>query len=385
MEIDDLLLDDGEALAAADPGGMLAVVAAAGASMRAAAAQVEDELLDRLASAGRPRAIVVSGAGGSGTAGEIMAAAAGLGSPLPIVSVAGPSLPGWIGSTDVVVCVSASGRTVESLEIAVEAQRRGCWLAVIAPAGSPLFEVAEAGRVPVAFRLLPPPAAGQWRARSLLWALATPLVLLGGAFGITPHAAEAIDAAADCLDEAARRCSPHVSSVGNPAKQLALEVAPSLPMVWGTGDVGAVAARRFCRQLAENAGIPAIAGSLPEAARTHAVLLAGPHAGEADGDDFYRDRVADPEPASRLRLVLLRDCDETRVTAELATTAQEVARRNSVPVSVVAAEQALPLVRLASLVSVTDFASVYAALAVGTDPLRGARDLDPRLGNRNEG
>lgn len=384
MEIDDLILDDCDAIFAADGAGMLAAVAAAGATIRATAAQVERTDLARLVADGRPRAIVVCGSGGSAAAGEILAAAAGSGSPVPVVSLAGPSLPGWVGAADVVVCVSASGRTPESLAVAVEAGRRGCRVWTIALTASPLLELAGRRRGPVALRLRPPPITGAWCARSLLWALATPLVLLGGEFGMVNDAAAAVRGAADLLDERAEHFSPLASMAVNPAKQLALETAASLPMIWGSGDVGAVAARRYSRQLAENAAIPALVGVLPQAARTHSVLFAGPRARRPEAD-IFRDRVSADEPSGSIRLVLLRDEPESAITAELTEAALDVAGRHAVPVSRLTSPAGHPLVRLASLIAVTDFASVYAAFAVGTDPSGVARDLDPRLGNRNEG
>lgn len=383
MSVDDWILEDGEALIAADRGGMLAAVAAAGATARAAAAQVHRDDLARLTDGGQPRAIVVAGAGGSAAAGDILAAAAGSGSPIPVLSLGGPSLPGWVGASDVVVCVSASGRTPESYSLAHEAIRRGCRVWVIAPAGSPLLELAGTGHGPVGLRLRPPPLAGSWRARSLLWALATPLVLLGGEFGIVEQAAATVQSAADALDRAAQQFSPLASTAVNRAKQLAVETAASLPLIWGSGDVGGVAATRFARQLAENAGIPALSGALPQMARTHSMLFAGPRVRDAD-TDLFRDRVSGPEPAAALRLVLLRDESEAPITAELTAAAKEVAVRHGVAVSEVVAPAGPPLVRLASLLSVTDFASVYAALAVGVDPTGGVRELDTRLGIRNE-
>ena len=48
----------------------------------------------------------------------------------------------------------------------------------------------------------------------------------------------------------------------NPAKQLALELAGSVPMAWGAGTTGGVASYRLTCQLAENAKYPCVVGVL---------------------------------------------------------------------------------------------------------------------------
>lgn len=379
MELDDLLLDDTDRLLEADNRSLLSMTASAGASMRAAVHAAADVEFDKIVSDGRPHAVVVAGGGGSVAAGSILAAVAGTRSPVPVFTVSGPGLPGWIGPTDLVFAVSGSGSTPETLEVAAEAARRGCRLAVVCPPGSALDHLAEQTRGAARFAIGIPPTGGRWRARTLMWSLATPILLSAGQLGLVDEAPIAIDATADYLDFIADSCSPIRDTVNNEAKRLAIDVALSLPMLWGTSDVGAVAVGRFARQLAENAGLPAIAGVLPEASRTQSVLLAGPRAGQADVDDIFRDRVEHPDGDTRLRLILLRDADEHPGTAALATAAVGVAHDRGVPCNEVRAEPAHSLTRLAMLIGVTDFASVYAGLALGVDPMAAANELDGRI------
>lgn len=379
MELDDLLLDDADALLAADTRSLISITASAGASMRAAEQLVGDEQLDEIALDGRPHAVVIVGGGGSRAAGDIVAAVAGSGSPVPVITVGGPALPGWVGPTDLVIAVSASGATPETVAVTMEAARRGCRLVCVSPGHTPLAAVAEQTRSAVRIGVGIPAAAGKWRARTLMWSLATPLVLIAGHLGLVEGARGAVATTADYLDKIADSCSPLRDSVNNPAKRLAIDVALSLPLLWGTGDVGAVAVRRFARQLAENAGLPAIAGTLPEAARTQSVLLAGPRAGGVDEQDIFRDRVEQPEAAAQLRLVLMRDAPEHPETAALADAAVAVAEARGVPSSELRAEVTHSLTRLAMLIGVADFASVYAGLALGVDPMAAANELDGRV------
>ena len=104
--------------------------------------------------------------------------------------------------------------------------------------------------------------------------------------------------------------------------------------------------------------------------------MSGPRAGKADVNDIFRDRVDDPEGSIRLRLVLLRDNPEHPDVESLANAGASVATARGVPVTQKHALAGPPLVRLASLIGVSDFASVYAGLALGVDPMDAANELD---------
>jgi glucose/mannose-6-phosphate isomerase len=161
-------------------------------------------------------------------------------------------------------------------------------------------------------------------------------------------------------------CRPDRESFVNPAKTLALELSGTVPMAWGAGQMGGVAAYRFACQLAENAKQPVVAGALPEVHHNQVVSLDGPLAGGATAEDLFRDRIDDDQPR-RLRLVLLHD-DDDPATADRVTASEELAEARGVPVSRLRSEGATPLERLASLVGIVDYASVYLAIGSGIDP-----------------
>ena len=126
-------LDTPDVIEAADPGDMLRQVASAAAQVRTALRSCAETDLSAFAADGRPRAIVVAGMGGSGLAGEMLNAMAGLSSPVQVVVSQAERLPGWVGAADAVVAVSCSGTTPETLGIATEAARRGCRWPASAP------------------------------------------------------------------------------------------------------------------------------------------------------------------------------------------------------------------------------------------------------------
>jgi glucose/mannose-6-phosphate isomerase len=367
IEVDEGLLDDPEALATGDPGEMLRAVATAGAQVRQAMRTSDEAGVARLAGDGRPRAVVVAGMGGSGIAGGVLAAVCGAQCPVPVLPIRGYALPGWVGPMDLVAAVSCSGSTEETLAAAEEARRRGCRLMTVGAAASPLADLSDRARgVHVAVD------AGGRPPRANMWALSTPLLVAADALGLAAVPSGVLAATADVLDAAAERCRPSSESFVNPAKALALELAGSTPMIWGSGDIADVATYRFACQLNENAKMPAVFGGLPEANHNQVVAFDGPYgagARRADVDDLFADRVEQAErTVGALRLVLVADIEEHPQVTRRREISMQVAADRGVPVSELRAEGRHPSERLASLVSIADFASVYLALVIGVDP-----------------
>ncbi|MHB0928137.1 MAG: SIS domain-containing protein [Candidatus Nanopelagicales bacterium] len=359
---DDLLLDDVTAMLAADPGGMLQATASSGSQIRTGIRQTDAATIAEIVAAGTPRAIIVTGMGGSGISGQIIAALANTHSAIPVVSHRGYLLPAWVGGRDLVIALSASGRTEETIAAAAEAARRGCAVVGITAHGSPLAGVIAGSRnawhIPVDVQGRMP--------RASLWTLLTPLLLMGHALGVCNADDASLHTAADIADDMSKRCGVHVPVLENPAKQLGLQFAESLPMVWGTGEVGPVASYRAISQLAENAKLPAIHGEIPESQHNQVVVFDGPFASGNSLDDLFRDREQDA-PRS-FRLVVLRDSVEHPQMARRAQIVEQIASRRQVPVTEVAAEGQHIVHRLASLITLTDWASVYAAIALHIDP-----------------
>ena len=204
--------------------------------------------------------------------------------------------------------------------------------------------------------------------------------------------AEAYEAAAAELERVAHLCRPDSEAFVNPAKGLALELSGTLPMIWGTSPLAGVAASRFANQLYENAKHPAIPGVLPEANHNQVVVFDGTFAPEPDGGALPgADGGVVPGPHGGLdvglpaglsngqapqgqlppvplRLVLLRDTHEHPQVARRREESAKLAAQRGIEVSELTAAGDLPLERLASLVQLIDYASVYLAIASGIDP-----------------
>ncbi|HSP38718.1 MAG TPA: SIS domain-containing protein [Frankiaceae bacterium] len=377
MTVDEALLEDGPKLEAADPGQMLRAIATSASQVRESATASAEAGLGRLADEGRPRSVVVLGMGGSGIAGDVFAALVGPESPVPVFVHKGYGLPRWVGAADLVIAVSCSGGTEETLSGLEVAVRRGCRALVVGARNSPVAELAHAGRA----LFVPVDARGR-QPRSMVWGLSVPLALAADALGLAVVDPEAVEATAIRLEETATACRADSESFVNPGKTLALALADRLPMTWGTTGVAGVASYRMLCQLAENAKVPGISGELPEANHNQVVAFDGPAGAGAGTADLFADPDEGARSGPRLRLVLLRDPeDEHPQVARRAEVSKQLAEDRGLAVTELTAEGGSRLERLASLVGPIDYATVYLALVLGVDPtpVAAIQDLKDRI------
>jgi D-arabinose 5-phosphate isomerase GutQ len=367
-------LADADQLTTGDGGLMLRSVAGAGAQLRESAALTAEAGLHLLGEEGRPRALVVAGVGTAARTGDILAAVVPPRCPVPVLSHRSVGVPGWVGAGDVVLAVSASGQSPEALAAAQAAAARGARLVAIGAPDSPLQAYAAQARA------LFVPVVPRRPARINLWALTVPVLMAARALGMVTVTEADLAETATRLDGDADRSRPTAESFTNPAKSLALDLAGSIPVVWGSSRLATVAANRFADSLAANARYPAVSGSLVEAGRGRVGLLDGVYGSLAGPRDIFAD-PEDQGDGPGLRVVLMRD-DPQDVTADdgqddvdspvdarRAQAVIDLADERGIPVTVLHAEGASALERLASLIAVPDFASVYLALAHGLDPI----------------
>jgi D-arabinose 5-phosphate isomerase GutQ len=140
--VDESVLDDAARLSTADPGNLLHELATGGRQVRETWRLAEEAGVGRLRTDGRPRAVLVVGTGAAAGAADVLAAAAGSVSPVPVIGHHDHGLPGWVGVADVVLAVSGSGRSPLTLNAVEEADRRGCRIVAVGPANTPLSYLA---------------------------------------------------------------------------------------------------------------------------------------------------------------------------------------------------------------------------------------------------
>jgi glucose/mannose-6-phosphate isomerase len=184
--------------------------------------------------------------------------------------------------------------------------------------------------------------------RAALWSLLVPVCSVAEAAGVLPPLRDEVLAAADALDAEAAALGPAVPTDANPAKQAALRLLDRLPVVWGSGQLGAVAAARFRTECNENAKVPVVSAALPEANHNDVMGLEG-GLGQGRALVLLREEAGEHE----------RDGLRIAAALEALGVGDPVVRR---------AGEGPGLVRLARLTTFTDFASTYLAIARGVDP-----------------
>jgi glucose/mannose-6-phosphate isomerase len=198
--------------------------------------------------------IVVLGMGGSGVAGDVLAAAAGPFLPVPVIVSKGYELPAFVSDSSLVFAISFSGNTEETVEAASEAAVEGANLVVITQGGE-LGKLAASWGVPIVPvpTNIPVPRAG-------LGATAIPPFVVLEDIGLFPGAQQWIDEAIEQL----QRRREALLGESSAARQVAKHIGRTLPLIHGGGAIGAVAAARWKNQVNENANAPAFWNTHPE-------------------------------------------------------------------------------------------------------------------------
>jgi glucose/mannose-6-phosphate isomerase len=315
-------------VAAADPSGMADAIAGMADQLRVG----EAVGADAGARVALPGAVVIAAMGGSAMGGELLRALVAGECPVPITRVRGFRVPHWAGPGTLVMCVSYSGETRETLACAEQARRQGANLLVVGSGGT-LVERAREWRV--AYAEVPDAVAtGQPRA-----ALGYLFGAMAGAFGACGLSSPGIAAAA----------AEGVEEVdGGAARELGERLAATVPLIYGAGPMGAVA-YRWKTQMNENAKMHAFSHALPELAHNEIVAWEGTPPGR-----FAAVFLADPGQSDAVR---------TSIEATARLIEGEAAM-----VEIVEARGDSPAARAFSLVAQGDWASYGAALRRGVDP-----------------
>ena len=329
-----------EGAQATDSQGMLAATAALPEQVAAAAQRASG--LSGLPSLDEVNSVVVLGMGGSGIAGDIMASVAGPFMPVPVLVAKSYELPAFVGEGTLVFAVSFSGNTEETVEATTEAAVQGAKIVVVSGGG----ELSRLGKAWGAPMVSVPDNIPQPRAA--VGALAIPPLIILEQIGLFPGARR-------WVDEAVRRLTDRRDELAGKdslVTDLARRIGRTIPLVYGGGTLGAVAAQRWKTQMNENAKIPAFWNTQPE-------LCHNEIAGWGQHGDLTRQAITiialrhdfeHPQVMRRFELVF-RMVDEV-----VAGIVQVEARGDG------------QLAQLLDLILVGDLTSLHLALNEGIDP-----------------
>lgn len=286
--------------------------------------------------------VVVVGMGGSGIGGDLTAAMCGPLMRVPVVVPKGYEIPHFVGPQTLVFAVSFSGNTEETIEAASQAADRGARMVVIAAGGELARLAGEWGApwIPVDDSI-PMPRAG-------IGAVSVPPLVVLERMGLLEGVAAEITAAAEHLD----RRADQLTSDGSPAAALARRIGRTMPIVYGGGLLGEVAAVRWKAQFNENAKVPSFANRVPEL--THNEICGWGQHGDVTRQVFS--------------LILLRHSSEHPQTARRFGLVAEICDEVVADVHTVRAEGAGRLEQLFDLVMMGDFVSLELAVQSGVDP-----------------
>lgn len=253
-----------------------------------------------LGGVGRYSWVVVSAMGDSATGGDLVAAVLADQLDVPVIVNRNIEMPAFVGPGTLVVAVSYSGRSSETVAAAEVAVERGATVVVVTAGGDLAALAAARGLLHL------PVDAAVAEARSAIAALSIPVLVLLERIGLVGDQRPAVAEAASAVD---RRLDMLARS--GDAARLARRIGRTFPILYGAGALGAVVANRWKTQFNQNPKVPAFANTVPEL--THNEVC-----GWAQHGDITRQtmtmillRHGFEHPADRRRFELVREvCDE---------------------------------------------------------------------------
>lgn len=200
--------------------------------------------------------VVISGMGGSAISGDLLAALVAPTCPIPVIVHRGYGLPAYAaGPETLVIALSHSGSTEETLSGARQAAERGARLLAITSGGELARIASEAGAVWTFEYDAQPRASLGWLYGLLLGVFAR--------LGLVGEIGGDIEKTVAAMRRVRATLGPGNPSQVSPAQHLAEMLAGRIPVIWGA-EVFAPVARRWKTQINENAKSVAFYDTLPE-------------------------------------------------------------------------------------------------------------------------
>ncbi|MHB8984662.1 MAG: bifunctional phosphoglucose/phosphomannose isomerase [Eubacteriales bacterium] len=288
--------------------------------------------------------IVVSGLGGSAIGGDLLRVYAGERISVPVIVNRDYTLPKYVGPDTLVLAISYSGNTEETLSAYEEARSRGAGIVAITTGGK-LAEMAQRDGVPV----IGVPCGISPRAATGFLFIPTLTVLTR--FGFLPDLTEEMQEMIGHIRELGKKLDPSVPEEENQAKRIAHKLKGKIPVIWGSCGNTEVVAQRWKGQINENAKAPAYWNVLPELNHNEIVGFQFPC-----------------EVLKKIHIIFLRDKqDHPRVQKRIEITKGIIKDRVDGYTEVYATGKS-DLARLYSLIYVGDYTSIYLAALYGIDP-----------------
>jgi glucose/mannose-6-phosphate isomerase len=327
-----------ELIAQVDSTGQLADVLALPEHLRDAVWRVESAIMQDWDT---PAGLVVAGMGGSAIGGALARAALGDHASRPIFVTRAYGLPTWTTPETMVMCVSYSGETEETLACYESAGALGAKRTVVTTGGR-LAEMARADGVPV----IPLPGGFQPRAAVAYMIVAS--LEVAALCGVGPRLTAEIDVAASHIEQLVAEWGPDAPE-DSLAKEVARGLFGTIPVIYGAGLTTPIA-YRWKTQINENAKQPCFSHELPELDHNELAGWQGaPDLGRFSAV-FLDDSDAHPRVKQRM------DLTEQMISGSAAASFRVETRGETA------------FERVVSLVLLGDLVSIYLAALRGVDP-----------------
>jgi len=265
---------------------------------------------------------------------------------IPLIINQGYDIPAWLDNNSLVLVVTHSGNTEETLSSFEKAKARGAKICCVTSGGE-LETRCSKGNIPC---IIVPKDIGHPR-RDIGY-IFIPLLYTLSQLGLIQDKTGDIEELIKMFSELKEIYKPEVPVEQNIAKQIAIELHGYIPLVYGSLDYYDSVAWRIKNQFGENSKLMAFYNSIPSL-----------HHDEAVGWEMPQELL------SKFYLLLLRDDElDTPKLKRRKDITKEILENRMGKVREVFAQGPNRLCRMFSLLYLGDFITLYAPLYRGTDP-----------------
>ena len=302
--------------------------------------------------------IVVLGMGGSGIPGDFLRTLYRAECSVPISVHKTYGLPAFVSSNTLVLAVSYSGTTEETMDAFLEALKRKAKIFGIS-SGDKLLEMLREGKLP----FFVPPAG--LATRECLGYLLFPMIKVLEKLGYISDQSSNIAVTLSVLGSLSSAYAPERPASDNEAKKIATKLYGKIPVLYGSVDMTDTVGLRWKQQLNENSKVFAQLETFPDA--THNQLAA----------------IVNPSGMTEeICAIILRNSNEKTELARRISAMKEVLEGRDIGLIEHWAEGTALMPSLLSQSYLGDFVSLYLAVLNGVDPTptTAMSELKRRLG-----
>ncbi len=283
--------------------------------------------------------VVICGMGGSAITGDLIVGIFGSDFPVEVIK---DYRPNYIDNKTLLIAISYSGNTEETLSCVGIARKKGAYIAAITSGGK-----LQASLLPNDPWVMVP--GGKPPRSAIAWLFFSAIRLLE-AYGLIESQETVVKSIIAMLIKKAGAIADSVDREHNYAKQMAQEIFGKIPIVYASNPRLLPVAYRWKCQFNENTKLPAFSHTLPE---------------------MNHNEIEGWENEEKRKLfipIFLQNMDEEEQYLKRIRVLQELFTKDSVPSLVFYAEGDTLMERMFSLIYFGDMISFYLAVLYKTDP-----------------